>query len=179
MRFRSNSFGFLALLWLLLPANAKADTYDWQYQGTSSNLGNGLLSSGSGELTAVNGVITGLSGTFNGVTIAGLLAPNAFVGNDNLLLFPGQPYLTTGGVSFVDSNYTQINMYASTGTDNFGNTFFVYASIEDNQLFNDIGNFTLEPIATPEPGTSALLFTGMLGLGLLARCGQMRRNATN
>ena len=179
MNFRKKAplfFGLLGFLCLLLANSAAADSFDWTYQGTMVNFLGAILDSGSGELTATNGVITGLSGTFNGLAIAGLLPPGAFVGNDNLLLIPPAPlFLTQGGFSFLDSAGTQFNIYLVLGSqctcgpsgcvcvpDN------VYGSISDTGINNDVGNFTLTPaIATPEPTVVAMLLSAVLGFGVL------------
>jgi hypothetical protein len=169
-------FGLIGVFGLLVPNIAKADSFDWTYQGTMLNIASGILDSGSGELTTTGGVITGLSGTFNGLDITALLPPGAFVGNDNLLLIPPAPlYLTTGGVSFLDSAGTQFNIYAVLGTQcscgPSGCVCFpdnLYGSISDNGINNDVGNFTLTPVAaTPEPATIPMLLAAVLAIGLL------------
>jgi hypothetical protein len=168
--------GLLALFCLLVPNTARADSFDWTYQGTMLNIASGILDSGGGELTATGGVITGLSGTFNGLDITALLSPGAFVGNDNLLLIPPAPlYLTAGGFSFLDSAGAQFNIYAVFGTQcTCGPSGCVcvpddlYGSISDNGISNDVGNFTLTPIAaTPEPATITMLLLAAVAFGLL------------
>jgi len=175
-------FGLLGFFYLLLPNTATADSFDWTYQGTMPNIPGGVLDSGSGELTTTNGVITGLSGTFKGLAIAGLLPPGAFAGNDNLLLIPPAPlFLTPGGFSFLDSAGTPFNIYASGGTQctcgPFGCVcipFNVYASVSDNGISDDIGNFALAPIATPEPAAMAMLLPAVLAFGLLLGWNRLR-----
>jgi hypothetical protein len=172
-------YGLLGLFCLLLPNNARADSFDWTYQGTMANIPGGILDSGSGELTTTGGVITGLSGTFNGLNIAVLIPPGDFAGNDNVLLIPPAPlFLTPNGFSFLDSAGTNFNIYAVLGTlcscgpsgcvcvpDN------IYGSISDNGINDDLGDFTLTPVtATPEPGTMALFLSFVLALGLLKYC---------
>ena len=126
-------------------------------------------------MNTTNGVITGLSGTFNGLAITALLAPGASFGNDNLFQIPPAPlYLTPNGVSFQDSAGDQINIYAALGTMcTFPGPvcvpFNLYGSISDDGN-SDVGNFTLAPvIATPEPGTAAMLLTAVLFFGLSLR----------
>jgi hypothetical protein len=171
----------VGLACLVVPNVSLADSFDWTYQGTMLDLG--VLSSGSGELNTTDGVITELSGTFNGLDITALLAPGAFAGNDNLLQIPPAPlFVTPNGFSFLDSAGDQINIYAVLGTqcicgpsgcvcvpDN------VYGSASDDGNF-DTGNFTLAPVATPEPGTVSMMFSGLLGLGLLAGMKRLRQN---
>ena len=163
--------GLLGMLCLLLPGTAKADSFDWTYQGTL--LLTGVLSSGSGELNATDGVITGVSGTFNGLTITALLAPGVSFGNDNLLQIPPAPlYITPNGFSFLDSSGDQINLYAALGTQCFPSPCVpenFYASISDDGN-SDLGNFTLTPVmATPEPGTATMLLPALLVFGLALR----------
>jgi hypothetical protein len=178
-------FGLFGFLCLLLPNAAKADSFDWTYQGTMLGIPSGILDSGSGELTTTGGVITGLSGTFNGLDITALLPPGAFVGNDNVLLIPPAPlYLTPGGFSFLDSAGTQFNIYAVLGTQcTCGPSgcvcvpYDVYGSISDNGINNDIGNFTLTPfIATPEPAAMAMLLPAVVGFGLLFAWKRLRNS---
>ena len=164
-------FGLLGLLCLLLPSSAKADSFDWTYQGTL--LLAGELSSGSGELNTTDGVITGLSGTFNGLAITALLSPGAAFGNDNLLQIPPAPlYVTPNGFSFLDSAGDQINIYAALGTTCIGSFCFPdnsYASISFDGN-SDLGNFTLAPVmATSEPGTTTMLLPAVLFFGLFLR----------
>jgi hypothetical protein len=163
MDFRLNKHLFLGLfgvLCLLLPSAAKADSFDWTYQGTF--LLSGVLSSGGGELSTTDGVITELSGTFNGLAITALLPPGAAFGNDNLLQIPPAPlFVTPGGFSFLDSAGDVINIYAALGV-----PFNMYASVSfDGNA--DIGNFTLAPVVvSPEPGTATMLLSAILLFGL-------------
>ncbi len=156
-------FGLLGVLCLLLPGTARADSFDWTYQGTM--LLSGVLSSGSGELNTTDGVITELSGTFNGLAITALLPPGAAFGNDNLIQIPPAPlYVTPGGFSFLDSAGDQINIYAALGV-----PFNFYASVSFDGN-SDLGNFTLEPVMTaPEPGTATMLLPTVLFFGLFLR----------
>jgi hypothetical protein len=164
-------FGLLGVLCLLLPSTAKADSFDWTYQGTEFLTG--LLSSGGGELNTTDGVITGISGTFNGLAITALLAPGVSFGNDNVLQIPPAPlYVTPNGFSFLDSAGDQINIYAALGTECFPSPCVpenFYASISDDGN-SDLGNFTLTTVMiTPEPGTATMLLSAVLFLGLFFR----------
>jgi hypothetical protein len=179
--------GLLGFLCLLLPNTATADSFDWTYQGTMSNVASGILDSGSGELTTTNGVITELSGTFNGLAIASLVVPGGLFGNDNLLLIPPAPlFVTPGGFSFLDSAGAQFNIYAALGTQcTCGPSgcvcvpFDVYGSISDNGIDSDVGDFTLMPvIATPEPAAITMLLPAVLAFGLLLVWGRLRNTAT-
>ena len=171
-------FGLFGFLCLLLPNTATADSFDWTYQGTMQPIFPGILDFGGGELTTTNGVITEISGTFNGLAITALVPPGGLFANDNLLVLPPAPlFVTQGGFSFLDSAGTQFNIYAVLGEQctcgPFGCVcvpYDVYGSIADDGIHNDIGNFTLTPIAaTPEPATITLLFAAILGLSLFLR----------
>ena len=63
------------------------------------------------EAPASGGEITNISGTFTGLNITTLLSLNDFGGNDNLLSYPTEPFLTLGGVSFSLSDGNQINIF--------------------------------------------------------------------
>lgn len=165
--------GLLGVLCLLLPSAAKADSFDWTYQGTE--LLSGVLSSGSGEFDTTDGVITGISGTFDGLAITALLVPGVSFGNDNLLQIPPAPlFVTPNGFSFLDSAGDQINIYAALGTQcTFPGPvcvpFNLYGSISDDGN-SDLGDFTLAPVvATPEPGTATMLLPAVLVFGLFLR----------
>jgi hypothetical protein len=173
--------GLLGVLCLLLPGAAKADSFDWTYQGT--DVLNGVLSSGSGELDATDGIITGISGTFNGLTITALVAPGGPLGNDNILQIPPAPlFFTPGGVSFLESAGDQINIFGAIGMEcTFPGPVCVpdgdnrYGSLSDDGNF-DLGIFTLVPVMTaPEPGTIAMLLPSLLFFGLFLR---WRRSGT-
>lgn len=170
-------FALLGLICLVLPSASKADSFDWTYQGTLPGSSSGLLNFGSGELTTTDGVITELSGTFNGLAIAGLLAPGAFAGNDNLLLLPATPwYLTSGGFSFLDSSGAEFNIYGgvilTTCTCGESGCYDctssnIYGTTNFDSSIADTGNFAVTPIAkTPEPSAVALLLPVFLGFAL-------------
>lgn len=164
LRLRPLFLGLLGLLVLFLPEAARADSFDWTYQGTL--LLSGQLSSGSGELDTTDGVITGISGTFNGLAITALLPPGVAFGNDNVLQIPPAPlYVTPNGFSFLDSAGDQINIYAALGTGCFPPPCVPpnsYASISFDGN-SDLGNFTLAPVmTTPEPGTGTMLLPALL-----------------
>ena len=178
MNFRLKSlsaFSLLASFCLLLPNVAKADSFARTYQGIF--LVNGTLNSGSGVLTTANGVMVGMGGTFDGETITGLIAPGDFDQNDNVLIFPSAPLLlTTGGVSFVDSVGTQINLYG----DPFSTDPKLQYGVLTDSNNDDLGILTVTPAAAPEPSTITLLLVGALGLAIsVTRNGPQRRRVTH
>jgi hypothetical protein len=179
LRFKAPLFFTLfGLFCLLLPNTARADSFDWTYQGTTAIYG--PLNSGSGVITTSDGVITGISGVFDGSAITALLPLEAFLGNDNVLLVPPTPlYLTLNGFSFQDAAGNLVNVYGSIGTQCEGGgsvcvPYDVYLAAIDNG-FLDIGDFTVTPIAvTPEPGTITLLLVAALSLGLFFPLNRIR-----
>jgi hypothetical protein len=183
MKLRFNAllcFALLGLTCLVLPSASKADSFDWTYYGIQTVFPNPPINFGSGELTETNGVITEISGTFDGLAITGLLPPDTFNGNDNLLLLPAAPlYVTANGFSFMDSAGTQYNIIASLGsqcqcTDDGCTScvpWNVYVAYYDSTFDFDFGDFTLTPIAeTPEPSTMAMLLPVALGFALFLLC---------
>jgi PEP-CTERM motif len=150
--------------------SAHADTFNWSLTGPAAALG-GFSNTGSGTLTAsLSGgqwVISTITGTVGGSAITGLIS---FDGTDNLL-FPSTTFLDTNGLGFQTANGTKFDIfsfYAPNSTDIVpGNN---YGEIVSNAAFG-VGTFSLAPVAAavPEPGTIALLSTGLLGLSTIRR----------
>lgn len=44
--------------------------------------------------------MTGITGTYGGEAITGVLPVNTVSGNDNLIFYPGTPYLDVSGLGF-------------------------------------------------------------------------------
>jgi hypothetical protein len=123
--------------------------------------------SASGQFTASStGVgtylITGVSGTTNGVTITGVLPPKSFAGNDNVLQDPG-PVLDVSGVSYSLANGDAINLYTFLGIDSA-----ILYDPSAGTFLNTAGTVSITSTA-PEPGTLALLSTGIVGLAGMIR----------
>ncbi len=161
MRYRPLLSSIALLSALAIPAAAHADTFDFSAMGASGSF------SGSGVLTAsahAGGgfLISGITGT--GVT--GLIAPNDFHGNDNLLFPLATPNLDEHGFSFTDINgpdHYDVNIFHNS------DGYFAYLKDEDNLTQTVPVTFTLASAATPEPSTLVLLGTGILGLAGVAR----------
>jgi hypothetical protein len=156
---------------------AHADTFSFNFTGSSFN--------GSGTITASasgSGVyaITNISGIVDNQAISSLLSVNSFDNNDNLLYSPGFLFgaynFDTQGVSFLlGSGGDRVNI----GQGGFLNLFEV-ADLDPSKSNRDITeniSIDVEKIAStspvPEPGTLALLGTGILGAA-----GLMRRRLT-
>jgi hypothetical protein len=157
------------LLALFLSAGAgSAMALEWNFSYDFPNAP-GARSFASGVLTTSDTpvgnayTITGISGTrtFNGVTntITGLLAPDSFGGNDNLLRVEA-PWLTGLGVSFTldgDNNgrgENRVNVF-------FDGSPFAHRHTEFNGVVG-WGSFAVTPV--PEPSTELLAVIGLAAL---------------
>ncbi|NYF88852.1 PEP-CTERM sorting domain-containing protein [Tunturiibacter empetritectus] len=176
MRLRTVGLCILALA-VACASAAHADTFSFNFTGSAFN-GSGTITasaSGSGVYT-----ITNISGTVDNQAISKLLSVNAFDNNDNLLYSPGFLFgaynFDTQGVSFqLGSGGDRVNI----GQGGFLNLFEV-ADLDPSKSSWDVTeyiNIDVEKIAStspvPEPGTLALLGTGILGVA-----GLMRRRLT-
>jgi hypothetical protein len=171
------------LLALFLSASAgSAMALDWSFSYDFPNAP-GARSFASGVLTTSDTpvgnayTITGISGTrtFNGITntITGLLRPDSFGGNDNLLRIE-VPWLTGLGVSFTidgDNNGrggNQVNVF-------FDRSPFAQRHTEFNGAVG-WGSFAVTPV--PEPSTELLAAAGLVGLIGVSRLRAARTNVS-
>jgi PEP-CTERM motif len=158
----SHLLSSLALLSALaIPAAAHADTFNFSATGSSGSF------SGSGTLTASpQGGGEYLISAITGTGVTGLIAPDGFNGNDNLLFPTATPALDAHGFSFTDVNgpdHFDVNIF------NDGTGYFAFLDDEDNFTQTVPVTFTLATAATPEPSTFVLLGSGILGLAGLTR----------
>jgi hypothetical protein len=169
----SRLFSTIAIL-LVATASvaAHADTFNFSATGSSGQF------SGSGTLTATpqgsgQFLITDISGT--GVT--GLIAPNSFRGNDNLLFPSNTPTVDRHGFSFTDVNgpdHFNVNIF------NEGTGYFAFLQDEDNFTQFVPVNFALSTLpAVPEPSTFLLMGTGLFGAAALLRRKIVGNSATD
>jgi PEP-CTERM motif len=154
--------------------SAKADTFSFSFTGFDFG-GSGTFTAtetgkiGNSSVYDVTGVSGSVSQLFWGLpvstsNIVSLLPAGSFDGNDNELFDPGLLFglynFDQGGVSFLLANGFQVNL---------GDSGFLTVADEKKGKDDDaeLASFEIKKISStspvPEPGTLALLGTGILG----------------
>ena len=165
---------------LLTTSPVFADTFfNFSFTGNSSVSGDpGTPFSGSGVFDAVatktadEFKVVGVTGTTDGEMISSLIAKGGFGFNDNFLFFtPGSSSATldNSGVAYQLANGVDVSLFQS-----------VPSLVDAQQIFGFPGSLVSEEqtaavsitpqiAATPEPGSIALLGTGVLGMAGMVR----------
>ena len=164
---------------LILPASRAYADLNWDFSYTVSD-GTNTSGVSMGTLTTTSTpaggpyTVTGISGTFtfDNITesIAGLIVPNNFAQNDNLLS-PTSPFVNQNGISFsvpivtVEGNQIDaVNVFF-----NNDNTFYSVAtgnnpsnSAEFSVVGTSVSTFQLTPVTSvvPEPSTAIVAVFG-------------------
>jgi len=159
----------LKLFFLLVAAGlAHADTVlDWSYTDASSNgLGTLTLAAGSSPYT-----VTGITGIWNGLAIIALDPVGSSGDNDNLLTYPGTPYVDGDGITFTQSDGELVNIfyYQPASTPLYGADYYTSGGSSDGSSSGPLTDFTLSQTTVPEPAEWMLVAGGLGALALLRR----------
>jgi hypothetical protein len=170
MKRLSLALGALVLA-TLCAQRSKADTFSFSFTGSSFN-GAGTITATEEGTTNVYDV-TSITGTTNGQTITGLLGIGTFDDNDNKLYYPGNFFglldFDPQGISYktgTGSNISEVNLSEGSGflfLDEFADLNPPGKGDDWQELIHFDVTKTSSTSPVPEPGTLALLGTGMLG----------------
>jgi PEP-CTERM motif len=168
--------GFLIAVCLLLCATgAKADSsFSLTATGNSTNISLSLTgtavsgSPGVFDITSLSGTVDGVAATLLPTSAPGTISYSSAVNSwlieyDNVLNMNGPGYLDLYGLGFSLSDGVLGNLYYSSG--------YLYAELGNNppdQFSVSVTVADPPSVATPEPGTLALLISGLVGICVLA-----------
>ena len=164
-----------ALTLAALPTiSAHADTFRFSFSGNNFS-GSGYFDAAEIETTDTYNILSVYDGTValgnETSDITGIVGVNAFQGNDNVLIYPGTPgingdqYFNFGGVAFSLANGNDVNL---NDTSLFENA--VYGPTQGGDITElDSVNVSRSTSPVPEPGSIALLGTGVLAAAIALR----------
>lgn len=180
------TLGFALVITSALARPCLADTYNFDYSlsGLYTISASGTLMVGAEDPNTGGFPILSIMGTrtVDGVDmqitdILPTLGPNSFLGNDNLLFYPGPPFLDGNGVSFSVDN-------SSLSDDGLGDVNF-FLDPNSGMYLEPIpgenpGTLEISPevSSTPEPSTMIPLIGGLLGLAAVKIGRSWRRCST-
>jgi PEP-CTERM motif len=162
---KKNVLGTIAVLCCAFAfvARSQADAISFSYSGDGVAVSGILLGDNNGNGTWS---ITGITGTYNGIAIAGIVplgADPSYIYN-NLLYYPADPlFVDNDGILFNVPGIGDVNLYFDPS--------FGYGNITgslDRGFVTTAVTVDFAP-ASPEPGTLALLGTGILGMFAVVR----------
>jgi len=164
----------LCVVFCLGTSFATPQAFDWTYTGL-----NGYTVNASGTLLATplgGGAyqVTSISGMRNGIAVTGL---TTYAGDDNVV-YTTFPQLDYPGLAFTDANGFAYNVFYDTSTtDVYACGFVGYCEIGPGTPFttglgpptDPVGSISFTLTAVPEPGSLALLCSGVVGLAGVVR----------
>jgi len=163
---------FATLLVLTFATGAKAAVFDFSFVSTA-----GWDVSGSGQFITADGgspyQVLGITGSLIdaklGTTPLAITGLSNYAGASNVLFYPGPPYVSFEGISFLAGGY-QFNLF--TQDDGSQSTWYLESFWAPEGYPDSFHPISLTVSAVPELSTWAMIILGFFGIGLLAH----RRN---
>lgn len=163
--FKLKLSAILAVSLLFFTAGAKADSFDLSVTGGPINISATLVGTQSGTpgifyITSLSGLVGAQSATLLPTSDPGVVTTSSVVNGweviYNNILNMNQPYFDLYGLAFKLADGSIGNLF-------YGG--YIYGQLGNNPPF--LETVTSSVIATPEPGSLALLGTGLLGLCMM------------
>jgi hypothetical protein len=167
LKLKVKAIVLVAIAVLFSAIQAKADQFDLVASGPGTNINlilNGTLSSTPGvfDITGLSGTVDGLGATLLATSAPGVVTDSTTINSyyieyDNLLFLNGGAYLDLYGLGFTLSDGTIGNLFYSGG--------YLYSQLGNNPPDTEQVSVSL---VAPEPGSLALIASGLLAICLLA-----------